>query len=299
MAIRNILNLRRELFFKEYKEDEIEELNQLYQMRLKHIINIDQPLILISQIQRSGGTLLNQLFDGHHECHTHPHELYIGYPNKFNWPDLKLSDDPEIWFRSLLEKPTIELSREGYTKYSREMDVNPDVFPFLFLPSFQRNIFHSLVTTIDIKSQRNILNCYMTAYFNAWMDNQQFYGSKKYVVAFTPRVNMHKNSLERFFADYPDGKLISMIREPKNWYVSAHRHAPKTYKDIKKSVARDVPIVIVGNKSDLRDDIVISEDEIRATAKQLGFHYILTSAKTGENVNEAFLYIAYRFIEKI
>jgi len=71
------------------------------------------------------------------------------------------------------------------------------------------------------------------------------------------------------------------------------------YKDIKKSVARDIPIVIVGNKSDLNDDIVISEDEIRAVAKQLGFHYILTSAKTGENVNEAFLYIAYRFIEKV
>jgi len=71
------------------------------------------------------------------------------------------------------------------------------------------------------------------------------------------------------------------------------------YKDIQKSVPRDIPIVIVGNKSDLIGDIVISEDEIRATAKHLGFHYILTSAKTGENVNEAFLYIAYRFIEKV
>jgi len=70
------------------------------------------------------------------------------------------------------------------------------------------------------------------------------------------------------------------------------------YDDIKKSVLRDIPVVIVGNKSDLQDKLVITEEEIKIVAKHLGFHYILTSALTGENVNEAFLYIAYRFIEK-
>jgi small GTP-binding protein len=72
----------------------------------------------------------------------------------------------------------------------------------------------------------------------------------------------------------------------------------KWYKEIKTSVSRNIPVVIVGNKSDLQEEIVISEEEIKVVAKQLGFHYILTSARTGENVNEAFLYIAYRFIEK-
>ncbi len=70
------------------------------------------------------------------------------------------------------------------------------------------------------------------------------------------------------------------------------------YKEILESVPRNVPVVIVGNKSDLQEEVVISEEEIKIVAKQLGFHYILTSALTGENVNEAFLYIAYRFIEK-
>ena len=70
------------------------------------------------------------------------------------------------------------------------------------------------------------------------------------------------------------------------------------YKEIRESVSHVIPVVIVGNKSDLQNELVITEEEIKVVARELGFHYILTSARTGENVNEAFLYIAYRFIEK-
>jgi small GTP-binding protein len=73
----------------------------------------------------------------------------------------------------------------------------------------------------------------------------------------------------------------------------------KWYNDIQKSVKRNIPIIIVGNKSDLVNDIVISEDEIKSIAKQFDFHYILTSALTGENVNDSFLYIAYRVVESL
>lgn len=71
------------------------------------------------------------------------------------------------------------------------------------------------------------------------------------------------------------------------------------YNDIKNSIPSNIPVVIVGNKSDLKDEVVSSEQDIKDIAQRHGFHYILTSAKSGENVNEAFLYIAYRFIEKV
>ena len=72
----------------------------------------------------------------------------------------------------------------------------------------------------------------------------------------------------------------------------------KWYKEITESQHTSIPIVIVANKSDLKQEIVVNEEEIKVIAKQFGFHHITTSARTGENVNEAFLYIAYRFIEK-
>ncbi|MFX0187024.1 MAG: Rab family GTPase [Candidatus Hodarchaeota archaeon] len=77
------------------------------------------------------------------------------------------------------------------------------------------------------------------------------------------------------------------IKSIKSWYA-----------DITKDLSSNIPIVIVGNKSDLKDKIVISEEEIKSVADELGFHYILTSAKTGENINESFIYVAYKILSK-
>src|SRR5919198_369926 len=70
--------------------DELEEYEALCRARLRHLVEVREPLVLVSQIQRSGGTLLSQLFDGHPQCHAHPGELHIGWPRKRYWPPLDL-----------------------------------------------------------------------------------------------------------------------------------------------------------------------------------------------------------------
>ena len=92
------------------------QLNRAYQTYLEHVQPVTVPLALISQIQRSGGSMLSQLFDGHPEVHAHPHELKIGYPNKFNWPEIDLDDNPEHWFEILFEDSVVEHLKHGYKK---------------------------------------------------------------------------------------------------------------------------------------------------------------------------------------
>lgn len=52
-----------------------------------------------------------------------------------------------------------------------------------------------------------------------------------------------------------------------------------------------VPAVLVLNKHDLKDDWMLSAGQVE-TLRTAGWTLFLTSAKTGENVNEAFAYIA-------
>ncbi|MFX1397400.1 MAG: GTP-binding protein [Promethearchaeota archaeon] len=74
---------------------------------------------------------------------------------------------------------------------------------------------------------------------------------------------------------------------------------PRWYREIKKTVIDDIPVVIVANKSDLIGKIALTEEIIKEESQKLGYHYILTSAKTGENVPEVFTYIAYKILENM
>ena len=70
------------------------------------------------------------------------------------------------------------------------------------------------------------------------------------------------------------------------------------YDEIKKRVPEKIPILLVGNKNDLQETNII-EEELGQIADKYGFSYILTSAKSGENIFEAFLYIALKYLESI
>ncbi len=77
------------------------------------------------------------------------------------------------------------------------------------------------------------------------------------------------------------------------------KNVDKWYNEIKNYVKKEISVILVGNKSDLLDKILVSEEDIRDIANKLRFNYIITSAKTGESVNETFLYIAYKFLASL
>ena len=223
--------LRRKMLNGEFKESK-SQLQNICEICSEYIIPVTSPIALISQVQRSGGSLLSQLFDGHPELHAHPHELKIGYPKKFMWPEIDLNENPQRWLEIFFEDKVIEHFKGGYKK-ERKQD---EVFPFIFVPSVQQKVFLKYLSSVDSITLRDVFDAYMTSYFGAWINNQNRYGQKKYVTAFTPRLAMIEENIESFFEVYPDGRLLSIVRDPRNWYPSAVKHRSNVYGDIRKSI---------------------------------------------------------------
>jgi hypothetical protein len=207
------------------------------QVRREHVIPVREPLALICQAQRSGGTLLARLFDGHPQCHAHPHELHIGERRPHAWPDLTLDEAPESWFKKLREEYIPGYFSRGRRIIQSKAPDRPRQqlgrHPFILPPDLQRLIFLDEVERRGpISSEREILDCYMTSLFNAWLDNQNLYaGPKRWVIAFSPR-RAWGDGLDRYFQIYPEGRLISILRDPWSWFTSAQGRDPEADPDI-------------------------------------------------------------------
>lgn len=73
---------------------------------------------------------------------------------------------------------------------------------------------------------------------------------------------------------------------------------PNTFKNITdwassfKDVVGDVPLIFLGNKVDLQPVAKITNDDLAELAAKYNSKYLLTSAKTGQNVDFAFSKIA-------
>ena len=198
----------------------------------KHVSAVTCPLVLISQVQFSGGSFLSQLFDGHPELHVHPHELQIGYPSRYFWPKIELKKTPEQWFETLFEDMAVHYSLQGFNK----METHQDTSPFIFLPSLQMKIFINYLGTKKKNAIRDVFDAYMTSYFGAWVNNQNVIGEKKFVTGFAPGLANAAANMESYFDIYPEGRLISVIRDPRNWYRSAKRGNLDKFGDIRQAI---------------------------------------------------------------
>lgn len=69
------------------------------------------------------------------------------------------------------------------------------------------------------------------------------------------------------------------------------------YKDSIKSLPKKIPFVLVGNKTDLEDEIVLYEKDLKNEAEKFGLNYFITSAKTGCNVDAIFTNLTQMYFE--
>ena len=246
--------------------------DQIHNFKSENVLPVTSPLVLISQIQRSGGSLLSQFFDGHPEVHAHPHELMLGYKKKYIWPRIDLNEYPERWFRILFENIVIKHALEGYKKGKG----NNSFFPFIFNPYLQNRIFMEYIDSVKPLTLRTVFDAYMTSYFGAWLNNQNYNGKKKFVTAFTPRLSMKQENMDIFFDVYPDGRLISLIRDPKNWFPSALRHGSKLYGDLQRAISqwKDSTQAMLRNKKRYGDRICLIKFEDLVSKTEVVMRYL-------------------------
>ena len=199
-------------------------------------IDATLPLILIAQVQRSGGSLLSQLFDGHPEVLAFPHELKWGGSVKFCWPKVQPADGPLETARRLVAANLRQNKRFnliGYHKPALQSDARDRD---QHLP-FQWSEWHYVAAFLDRwykqppESTRDCLNIFLSSYFSAFFD-WHVGSAPKVITAFTPRANFVNSYPENmnFFRDYPEGLMISICRHPADWYASAQVHQER-YKD--------------------------------------------------------------------
>lgn len=183
---------------------------------------INQDLVIIAQIQRSGGTLLSQLFDSHHEIHSYPSELRLTNP-KFDWSG-KFNFTTFFNDRLLVSSAKKNDYKKDGSGLKRDLNKNEFKFDFFL----QKIIFENKKNKSNL---RDNLDAYFTSFFNSFKNYNNKKGIKKYIIAFLPRFIFKLENLDLFYDIYSNGKIICVIRSPLNWLASAINHSEAYKKD--------------------------------------------------------------------
>jgi len=191
---------------------------KLLDSRLRGLVPVDQPLVLISQAQRSGGTLLLRLLDGHPSCHVAPFQLR-GIDAVAKRPPTEAA----AGWQALYDPKLALRYEEGHRQQKHDVLRDDAVFPFELPPELQQAIYEDCAARLDSPTPRDLFDCYFTSYFNGWLDYRNLTGEKRWVVGFEPGVAQGHGRRRAMRQIYPDGRIVSILRDPWSWYASARR----------------------------------------------------------------------------
>jgi hypothetical protein len=188
---------------------------KIYETR--ELVNGRLPVIYISQLWRSGGTMLSQFFDSVPGVLAFPKELKFG-----------VGKGEPMCLDEWCERPPSEIR----IKFTRVNGVFGDAargaydkssgssLPFRFDVRLFNYLFDRLWSEHPPRAGRDIAGIFFTAFFSAWLDRKPSLHPLRYISGFASFVAFYPGNVKRFFGYYPDGYLVQIIREPVSWYRS-------------------------------------------------------------------------------
>ena len=73
---------------------------------------------------------------------------------------------------------------------------------------------------------------------------------------------------------------------------ASFEHLPQWIEEVRANIKAEIPVLLVGNKSDLIDQRAVSIEEISNFINDFNLYYMETSAKTGDGVGDCFYILA-------
>ena len=73
---------------------------------------------------------------------------------------------------------------------------------------------------------------------------------------------------------------------------ASFEHLPQWIEEVRANIKAEIPVLLVGNKSDLIDQRAVTAEEISRFTKNFNLYYMETSAKTGDGVGDCFYILA-------
>lgn len=167
------------------------------------------PLLISSQLQRSGGSLISQLFDNHPEILAHPWEIMVYKEGTDRIHDKILKTEKEF----------TRLMRDGYRK--GKFAKKKHRFHFLTLEFTQ--------LLLKRKDSKSFFDSYFDNFFKYWTNFKNDNEGKKIITGFSPF--FCKGNLVKQLNSHKRLNIIHIYRDPYSWWYSA-----KNYKNIYKDI---------------------------------------------------------------